>query len=75
MTVARPAGRVPGVSTGPRGFPQSQGRVRAGQLVSGSAQIRCQARAIASAHGRFAAIFQRRRRPPCTRRAAACRTR
>ena len=69
-------GRVPGVSTGPRGsLHRSQGQVRAGQLVSGSAQIRCQARVIASVQGQFAANFQRRRRPPRTRRAAACRMR
>ena len=74
MTVARLAGRVPGVPQ-TRGLLWSQGQVRAGQLVSGSAQIRCQARAIASAHGQFAAIFQRLRRPPRTSRAAACRTR
>ena len=60
----------------PRGsFHRSQGRVRAGQQVSGSAQIRCQARVIASVQGQFAANFQRRRRPPRTRRAAAFRTR
>ena len=61
--------RPPGVHHG------SQGQVCAGQLVSGSARIRCQARVIASAQGQFAAIFQRRRRPPRTRRAAAFRTR
>ena len=55
-------------------FHRSRGRVRAGQPVSGSALIRCQARVIASAHGQLAAIFQRRRRPPRTRRAAACKT-
>jgi Transposase, Mutator family len=65
-----------GVSTGPEGsLHRSQGRVRAGQLVSGSAQIRCQARVIASVQGQFAANFQRRRRPPRTRRAAAFRIR
>jgi Thiolase, N-terminal domain len=65
-----------GVSTGPGGsLHRSQGRVGAGQLVSGSAQIRCQARVIASAQGQFAANLQRRRRPPRTRRAAAFRTR
>jgi hypothetical protein len=65
-----------GVSTGPRGsLHRSQGQVRAGQLVSGSALIRCQARVIAWAQGQLAGNFQRRRRPPRTRRAAACRTR
>ena len=69
-------GPVPGFPQAPRGSTHgSQGQVRAGQLVSGSAQIRCQARVIASAQGQFAAIFQRRRRPPRTRRAAAFRTR
>jgi hypothetical protein len=69
----------PGWRAGYRGLPQapgflrgSRGQVRAGQLVSGSAQIRCQARVITSAHGQLAGIFQRRRRPPRTRRAAAC---
>ena len=52
-----------------------QGQVRAGQVGSGRAVMSCQARTIASAHGQFAGIFQRLRRPPRTRRAAAFRTR
>jgi hypothetical protein len=56
-------------------FRKSLGRIRAGQLRSGRALIRCQARVIASVQGQLAGNFQRRRRPPRTRRAAACRTR
>jgi hypothetical protein len=55
-------------------FHGSQGRVYAGQMGCGRSWTRCHARVIASAHGQFAAIFSRLRRPPCTSRAAAWRT-
>ena len=61
---------------GPRGCPSLvAGMVCAGQGACGSASIRCHAAVIASAHGQLAWIFRRRRRPPRTRRAAACSTR
>jgi hypothetical protein len=68
-----PAGG-PGAGGVPRAlgsFRKSLGRIRAGQLRSGRALIRCQARVIASVQGQFAGNFQRRRRPPRTRRALA----
>jgi hypothetical protein len=56
-------GRVPRVPRA-QGFfhSRSQGWVCAGQQVSGSAQMRCQALVIASVQGQFAANFQRCRR-------------
>jgi hypothetical protein len=73
---------VPGWLSGRvAGLPQpgvsacSLGRVAAGQGACGMAWMRCQAVVIASAHGHDAAIFRSFRRPPWTRRAAACRIR
>ena len=72
----------PAVGPGGRGFRKSRGcpswvagAVHAGQGACGSASMRCHAAVIASAHGQVAWIFRRRRRPPRTRRAAACSTR
>ena len=72
----------PAVEPGGRGFHRPRGlyflvagTVLAGQGACGSASIRCHAAVIASAHGQVAWIFRRRRRPPRTRRAAACSTR
>src|SRR5450755_928528 len=75
MTVARLPGRMAGGSTGPGGSPSWIVRtIFAGQGACGSASIRCHAAVISSAHGQVAWIFRRRRRPPRTRRAAACST-
>jgi hypothetical protein len=75
MTVARLSGRVAGV---PRALGAPfllGGRVLAGQVGCGMAWMRCQAVVIFSAQGQVAAIFRVLRRPPQTRRAAACRIR
>src|ERR1035437_7419787 len=73
MTAARLAGRVAGVPR-PLGFlPCSAGRVLAGQVGCGMAWMRCQAVTTGSAQGQVPAIFRNLRRPPRTRRAAACR--
>src|ERR1039458_3494679 len=75
MTVARLPGRMAGGSTGPGGSPSWIAKtIFAGQGACGSASIRCHAAVISSAHGQVAWIFRRRRRPPRTRRAAACST-
>ena len=76
MTVARLPGRVAEGFHGPRVFlPCSLERVLAGQVGCGMAWMCCQAVVISSAQGQVAAIFRVLRRPPLTRRAAACRTR
>jgi hypothetical protein len=62
-------------STRPRDFlPCSLERVLAGQVGCGMAWMRCQAVTTGSAQGQFPAILRSLRRPPRTRRAAACRT-
>src|ERR1700683_1955446 len=63
-------------STSPRSFlPCSSGRVCAVQVGGGIPWTRCRAVTIPCAQGEVAAIFRVLRRPPRTRRAAACRTR
>jgi hypothetical protein len=75
MTVARLAGRWPGVH-GPGAVPSVlQSRLSAGQRACGRAVIRAQAVAMASAQGQVLEIFSCRRRPPRTSFPAACRTR
>src|SRR5262249_51318535 len=72
----------PAGGPGGRGFHQPRlspsllaGTDCAVQGACGMAWIRCQAVVITSAHGHDAAIFRILRRPPCTRRPAACRIR
>src|SRR5579875_1610565 len=65
MTMARLAVRRRGFPQVPRVAHRSQGRVRAGQVVSGRGQIRCRARAVASAHGQLLAIFRTSPSPAC----------
>jgi hypothetical protein len=62
-------------STAPGFLSFSLGRVAAGQSGCGMAWMRCQAVVISSVQGQVAAILRVRRRPPRTRRAAACRRR
>ena len=75
MTAARLSGRVTGVPLAP-GIPFCSAEwVSAGQIGCGIAWMRCHAVMISSVQGQVAAILRVRRRPPRTRRAAACRRR
>jgi hypothetical protein len=75
MTVVRLPGRVTGVPRAPDGPFLVVGTVSAGQSGCGIAWMRCQAVMISFVQGQLAVILRVLRRPPRTRRAAACRRR